>query len=118
MMKLGSALLVATQLLSSGHGELPNFPHTYDMQQSTIAMVCNYSGLLDMSGPVGKYGILDFDWSNAKLIWGNDHPMDSEAMQLQQAIRHKAANCPDECPLPHGCTKKGQCPKAKTWVYR
>ena len=60
-------LVLATQLLlalwaSEASAELPLFPHTYDMQQSTIAMPCNYTGFLDMSGDIGKFGIIDFDW--------------------------------------------------------
>jgi hypothetical protein len=42
--------------------ELPQFNHTYNMQQSTIAMPCNYSGFMDLGGDLGKFGVIDFDW--------------------------------------------------------
>jgi hypothetical protein len=97
---------------------LPLFPPTWDMQQSTMVMPCNYSGIMDMKGSVGKFGIVDFDWSNMKKIWSNAHPMDAEELMIDQAKRQKAALCPDTCPYPAGCPDKDSCPQAKTWVYR
>lgn len=85
--------------------ELPLFPHTYNMQQSTIAMPCNYTGFMDMSGDIGKFGIIDFDWSNAKQIWANAQPMSSEELLVEQSKRRKSSICPKTCPLPNGLSK-------------
>jgi hypothetical protein len=97
---------------------LPLFPSTWDMQQSTMVMPCNYSGTMDMRGSVGKFGIVDFDWSNMKKVWANAHPMNPEELLIDQAKQRKAAICPDTCPYPAGCPDKAACPQAKTWVYR
>ena len=64
---------------------LPRFPPTWDMQQSTMVMPCNYSGTMDMRSSVGKFGIVDVDWSNMKKIWSNSHPMDAEELLIDQA---------------------------------
>ena len=111
-------LLAASAALTFTLGELPLFKPMYNMQQSTIAMPCNYTGFLDMSGDIGRFGIVDFDWSNAKEVWSNAHPMNAEELLLDQAKRRKAAICPASCPYPAGCPDKAACPQAKTWVYR
>jgi hypothetical protein len=49
-------------------GELPLFNHTYDMQQSTIAMPCNYSGWMD-STLMAQFGVVSFDWANHENSW-------------------------------------------------
>ena len=105
-------------LVAACWAELPKFPPTYNMQQSTIAMPCNYTGYMDMGGDIGKFGIIDFDWSNAKQIWANANPMNTEELLVEQAKRRKASICPKTCPLPAGCPDKAACPQAKTWVYR
>ena len=97
---------------------LPHFPPTWDMQRSTMVMPCNYSGILDMGSSIGKFGVVDIDWSNMKKVWANAHPMDAEELLVDQAKRRKAAACPDTCPYPSGCPDKAACPQAKTWVYR
>ena len=63
----------------------------------------NYSGLYDYEAypELAKFGLVDYDWSNAKMIWASHRPMDAGAMALQQAARNKAAN-----------------PRAKVFVYR
>ena len=111
-------LVLAMSCVSLCCAELPLFPHTYNMQQSTIAMPCNYTGFMDMSGDIGKFGIIDFDWSNAKQIWANAQPMSSEELLVEQSKRRKSAICPKTCPYPKGCPNKAACPQAKTWVYR
>ena len=58
--------------------ELPLFAPTYDMQQSTIAMPCNHSGMMDMTGDIGKFGIVDYDWNNGKSIWASKDPFTTE----------------------------------------
>ena len=110
--------VVAAVSVTFSDAVLPLFPPTWDMQQSTMVMPCNYSGITDMTGSVGKFGIVDFDWSNMKKIWANAHPMNAEELLIDQAKRRKAAVCPDTCPYPAGCPDKTACPQAKTWVYR
>ena len=115
--------MVTTALVIMGgialaNAALPHFPPTWDMQRSTMVMPCNYSGILDMGSSVGKFGVVDIDWSNMKKIWANAHPMDAEELLVDQAKRRKAAACPDTCPYPSGCPDKNACPQAKTWVYR
>ena len=48
-----------------------------------------------------KFGLVDYDWSNAKKTWANQSPMDADGMLVKQAARNKAAN-----------------PSAKVFVYR
>lgn len=54
-------------------------------------MPCNFSGFYD---PVflAQFGVVDFDWSNAKQIWANMKPMDAETLLVQQAAMVKAVN--------------------------
>ena len=54
---------------------LPPWPPTYNMSLSTIMMPCNDSGYMD-AGAAGAWGIVDYDWSNAKKQWANAKPMD------------------------------------------
>ena len=54
-------------------------------------MPCNYSGFFD-AGQAAQYGIVDFDWSNAKAMWTAQHPMDCEERLVQQAQMVKAIN--------------------------
>lgn len=69
----------------------PKWTPTYNMTLSTAHMPCNYSGMYD-AREAARWGIADFDWSNAKLLWANDKPMNSEALLIQQAEAVKAAN--------------------------
>jgi len=98
--------------------ELPLFAPTYDMQQSTIAMPCNHSGMMDMTGDIGKFGIVDYDWNNGKSIWASKDPFTTEELLITQAILRKNQICPEACPLPDGCPNKTACPQGKTWIYR
>ena len=61
---------------------------------------CNESGFTNPSF-VKDFGIVDFDWSNSKVAWANQHPMDCETRLVTQASMVKAVN-----------------PDAKVWVYR
>jgi hypothetical protein len=94
----------------------PQFPPTWDMRESTWVMACNYSGFLRPE-ITASFGVVDLDWSNGKEKWANEAPMDAERMLVQQAAIIKNQACPQSCPLPHGCTKRSDCPK-KVWVYR
>ena len=50
---------------------------------------------------LAKFGLVDYDWSNAKLEWANESPMDCDGTLVKQAARNKAQN-----------------PSAKIFVYR
>ena len=82
-------------------GCLPPWPATYNMSRSTVLMPCNYSGFSDASGLLSRYGLVDFDWSNAMSLWTADRPMDAAARMLTQARAMKEAN-----------------PDSHVWVYR
>ena len=61
------------------------------MAKSTIIMPCNESGFTDPAF-VRRFGIVDFDWSNAKVAWSNSHPMDCETRLVTQAAMVKQIN--------------------------
>jgi hypothetical protein len=63
-------------------------------------MPCNYTDFFDPL-VAAKYGIVDFDWSNAKGQWTASKPMDCEERLLRQAEMVKAIN-----------------PETKVYVYR
>lgn len=54
-------------VVSAASGAQPKWPPTWDMASSTLFMPCNYSGFLDASISA-KWGVVDFDWSNAKGV--------------------------------------------------
>ena len=54
-------------------------------------MPCNYSGFINAK-EVAKYGIVDFDWSNAKGEWVLQKPMDCAERLVKQAAMVKAFN--------------------------
>jgi len=82
---------------------VPKWEPTYNMSESTVVMPCNYSGLYDYEAypALARFGLVDYDWANAKSIWANQSPMDCDGMLVQQAARNKAQN-----------------PTAKVFVYR
>jgi len=49
-------------------GAVPKWAPTYLMAESTVIMPCNYSGLYDFDAypALGRFGLVDYDWSNAK----------------------------------------------------
>ena len=63
-------------------------------------MPCNDSGFTDPEISA-KWGVVDFDWSNAKRDWTLAKPMDCEERLVAQAKLVKSVN-----------------PDAKVWVYR
>eukprot|EP01083_Nonionella_stella_P208074 755365_1 len=79
----------------------PKWTPTYQMNRSTIVMPCNYSGYMSKPETLARYGIVDFDWSNAKMLWANTSPMDCQERLLTQARVIKAIN-----------------PDTKVFVYR
>ena len=82
---------------------VPKWTVTYNMSESTVVMPCNYTGLYDYEAypHLAEFGLVDYDWSNAKKTWVDMSPMDCDGMLVQQAARNKAQN-----------------PTAKVFVYR
>ena len=82
---------------------LPKWVPTYDMNSSTVIQLCNYSGYFsnEALGQLVHYGIVDIDWSHAKMLWSNVYPMNDQESMLTQAKILKKAN-----PVQH------------VWVYR
>ena len=54
------------------------------MRNSTVLYTCNNSGYLNVT-VANQYGVVVFDWSNAKDLWANTHPMTSEEDITTQA---------------------------------
>ena len=73
---------------------------TWAMAASTLIMPCNTSGWFDVE-LASRYGIADFDWSNARALWANQHPMDDNGLLLEQAARIKTRS-----------------PSTHVWIYR
>jgi hypothetical protein len=69
----------------------PPWPPTWNMSASTITMVCNGSGWSD-SQLDSQFGIVSYDWSNAKAQWAAAKPMDCEERLAKQAKMTKAHN--------------------------
>ena len=63
-------------------------------------MPCNNSGFTNPLSTQG-WGVVDFDWSNAKAIWAKSKPMNDEELLFKQVKMTTAA------------TKN-----ATVWVYR
>mmetsp|Transcript_9606 Transcript_9606/g.29092 ORF Transcript_9606/g.29092 Transcript_9606/m.29092 type:complete len:392 (+) Transcript_9606:177-1352(+) len=88
-------------------GVVPRSPYkqTWLMNLSTIIQPCNDSGYTDPTSTRG-WGIVDFDWSNAKGTgtadgWCKHKPMDDEEMLFKQVQMTTAAT-----------------PGTTVWVYR
>ena len=79
---------------------VPSWPATWALENSTICQPCNNSGLLTPAS-MARYQIVDVDWSLAKDVWVQGHPMDAESPLIQQAALLTAAN-----------------PYQKVWVYK
>ena len=69
----------------------PPWGPDWSLNGSTISMAANRSGWFDVS-LAAQFGVVSFDWSNAKAQWANAHPMDCEERMLTQARRTKAAH--------------------------
>eukprot|EP00039_Didymoeca_costata_P006126 m.87634 g.87634 ORF g.87634 m.87634 type:complete len:620 (-) comp13122_c0_seq1:133-1992(-) len=63
---------------------LPTWKPTWHMRNSTVLYTCNNSGMHDVNH-ANQFGIVVYDWSNAKAIWANAHPMSSEELITKQA---------------------------------
>lgn len=68
----------------------PPWPPTYKMSESLITMQCNSSGFSSPSRGA-QFGIVSYDWSNAKAQWAATKPMDCEERLVEQAVRSKTA---------------------------
>lgn len=79
---------------------VPSWPQTWDLQESTIAMICNASGWVDPAWGA-QWGLVDLDWNGDKLNWSEQKPMNVEEDMVANMAAVKAIN-----------------PKTKTWVYR
>jgi hypothetical protein len=94
------ALFWGTVLGQKGRPTVCPYPITYQMNRSTIIMPCNESGLTDPQSTKG-WGIVDFDWSNAKSVWAKAKPMNCEEMLVEQVKKTTVAS-----------------PGTTVWVYR
>ena len=70
---------------------LPSWKPTWHMRNSTVLYTCNNSGMHDVHH-ANQFGIVVYDWSNAKAIWANAHPMTSEELITKQAEMVYAAD--------------------------
>ena len=70
--------------LGGGAPCLPSWKPTYELLNSTVLYTCNNSGMHDVRH-ANKFGVVVYDWSNAKAIWANAHPMTSEELITKQA---------------------------------
>jgi hypothetical protein len=67
----------------------PSWGQTWSVANSTAFYGCNYAGLLDPS-LIRQFRLVQLDWSNAKEVWANAHPMDSADLLTRQAAAVKA----------------------------
>jgi hypothetical protein len=63
---------------------LPSWTPQWGMRNSTVLYTCNNSGMHNVD-VANLYGVVVYDWSNAKDIWANAHPMNSEELITAQA---------------------------------
>jgi hypothetical protein len=75
----------------AGACRVPQWEPTWLQSRSTIVMPCNDSGLFDPA-LTARFGVVDFDWSNAKAHYVNQHPMTCEEDLVAQAALVKAVN--------------------------
>lgn len=62
----------------------PPWPPTYQVTESLLTMQCNSSGY-SSSARAAEFGIVSYDWSNAKAQWAQARPMDCQERLDQQA---------------------------------
>jgi hypothetical protein len=84
---------------------LPSWTPTWGMKASTVLYTCNNSGMHSVE-VANQYGVVVYDWSNAKAIWANAHPMTSEELITAQAEAVLAADPGVEGSMP------------RVWAYR
>lgn len=64
----------------------PPWPPTYNITESLITMQCNSSGYSN-GDRAAQFGIVSYDWSNAKAQWAKSRPMDCEEKLSEQTER-------------------------------
>ena len=87
-------------LLAPALAAVPTWPSTYQLNRSTINMMCNYTGQQAPATTAG-WATVDFDWSNNLAQWSASVPMDTEERLMQQAALTVAAT-----------------PDTRVWIYR
>jgi hypothetical protein len=70
---------------------LPSWKPSWHLKNSTVLYTCNNSGMHDVHH-ANQFGIVVYDWSNAKALWANAHPMTSEELITKQAEMVYAAD--------------------------
>lgn len=63
---------------------LPKWKPTWNMARSTMLYTCNHSGFHD-ARYAARFGVVSYDWSNAKAEWAQNKPMNCEEMLTKQA---------------------------------
>ena len=79
---------------------VPQWPQSWALRNSTLAMVCNASGRVDPAW-AAQWGAVDLDWNGNKKNWSAAKPMDTEEDMVANMAAVKAIN-----------------PATSTWVYR
>lgn len=67
----------------------PSWPQSWAVANSTVTYGCNYSGYFDPAY-IAQFALVALDWSHGKEVWANEHPMDGEALLLEQVLRIRA----------------------------
>ena len=76
----------------SSKTRLPKWQPQWSMALSTIVMPCNDSGYHSVE-EASAYGLVSYDWSNAKQLWCNAKPMDDgERLVTQAEMVRNASN--------------------------
>jgi hypothetical protein len=81
---------------ASGPCPVPQWDHTWDLARSTAIQPCNVSGWYDPAF-AAKWGLVSFDWSNAKADWLAATPHDCEERLAEQCRKVKAINPRTKC---------------------
>jgi len=61
---------------------LPSWKPVWNLRNSTVLYTCNNTGFLNVT-VANQYGIVVLDWSNAKNLWANTHPMSEVDITIQ-----------------------------------
>jgi hypothetical protein len=75
---------------------VPTWTPTWDLARSTAIQPCNASGWYD-PGYAAKWGLVSFDWSNAKKDWLAVSPPDCEERLVEQCKKIKTINPHVKC---------------------
>ena len=75
---------------------LPPWNATWDLARSTAIQPCNTSGFYDPEF-AAKWGLVSFDWSNAKDLWLAQTPHTCEELLVEQCHKVKQINPETKC---------------------